>query len=330
MISASSNLTIGLFIAIFAFVSAIALGAFKANGELSKHRVTRAVRPNAGQVKNPTDLPSIARARYSFLKSRKRQGHPNPVLRFFVTIEDLLYSSGLRWRLSSFLFVILLIFISFVIALKFVAEARTFTALFFSAPAALFVGLKFLIVRRTRQLHKFQELFPEALDLIVRSVRAGLPVSEAIRMIGTEVAEPVGEAFREVAANLGIGMSLDESLGLLQKKVPVAEVKFFAISLTIQQETGGNLAEILANLAAIMRKRVQIGKKIRALSSEAKASALIIGSLPFLVGLAIYALNRAYIEVLLFDETGQLFLLGALGSIALGAAVMTKLVRFEI
>ena len=330
MIVVNNHLTFGFLLAFIGLATTLVLALYKPDGTLSKNRVARAIRPTAGQSKSAADLPSIARERYSFLKRRKHKGGINTVVRFFTSIEDLLYSSGLKWRLSSFFFVVFLIFLTFLSCFVFVAQTSLLISLFCAAPTAFFVGLKFLVRRRARQLHKFQELFPEALDLIVRSVRAGLPVSEAIKMIGSEIAEPVGEAFREVAANLGIGMSLDESLALLQKKVPIAEVKFFAISLTIQQETGGNLAEILANLAAIMRKRVQIGKKIRALSSEAKASALIIGSLPFVVGLAIYALNREYIEILIFDDTGQIFLLSALGSIALGAVVMTKMVRFEI
>lgn len=329
MMSVNTNLTLAFAVALFSFVTIVAIGLFKSHGTLAKNRLARAVRPTVGQIKSISDLPSIARERRSFSK-RKRQKGTNIVVQIFVAIENLIYSSGLKWRLSSFFIVVFFLFLLFAIVFVFLMQASFLISTLCAVPTAFFVGLNFLARRKARQLHKFQEIFPEALDLIVRSVRAGLPVSEAIKMIGTEVAEPVGEAFREVAANLGIGMSLDESLALLQKKAPIAEVKFFAISLTIQQETGGNLAEILANLATIMRKRVQIGKKIRALSSEAKASAYIIGSLPFVVGLAIYALNRDYIEILIYDATGQIFLFSALGSIALGAIVMAKLVRFEI
>lgn len=330
MITDSNNLHFALFLAAITFATIIIFGFYRSQSDLSKNRLTRAIRPGVGPLKGTSDLPSIARARYSSLKNRKRSGSAKTFFGFFASIEGLIYAAGLKWRLSSFLFVVLVIFLLFFAILTLLVQAGTLVSFFCAVPAAFFVGINFLVRRRARQLHKFQEIFPEALDLIVRSVRAGLPVSEAIKVIGTEVAEPVGEAFRDIASNLGIGMSLDESLSLLQKRVPIAEVKFFTISLTIQQETGGNLAEILANLAATMRKRVQIGKKIRALSSEARASALIIGSLPFVVGLAIYALNRSYIEILIIDPTGRLFLFGALTSIAAGAIVMAKLIRFEI
>jgi tight adherence protein B len=330
MITNNDQLPFIFFVFLAALVTTISFAFLSSQKAMSKNRLTRAVRPGVGQLKATSDLPSIARARYSFLKNRKRHDGPTNFFSFFESIESLIYASGLKWRLSSFLVVVFILFVFLFLGLVFVAQAGILISVLCAAPGAFFVGVNFLARRRARQLHKFQEIFPEALDLIVRSVRAGLPVSESIKMIGSEVAEPVGEAFRDVAANLGIGMSLDESLALLQKRVPIAEVKFFTISLTIQQETGGNLAEILANLASTMRKRVQIGKKIRALSSEAKASAFIIGSLPFVVGLAIYALNRSYIEVLVIDETGRLFLFGALGSIGVGAVVMAKLIRFEI
>ena len=149
-------------------------------------------------------------------------------------------------------------------------------------------------------------------------------------MISAEVPDPVGPAFADVSASLGIGVSLTDSLAQLASRIDVAELRFFAISLTVQQETGGNLAEILANLSKLMRKRVQVKKKIRALSSEARASALIIGSLPFIVGCVIFSFNRSYIEVLFIEEQGRFLLICALSSIATGGAIMAKLIRFRI
>lgn len=308
---------------------AISLRA-RINSSPSRNRMYRAIPSAAGKKTPSVDLPSIARARYAIFRSLHKKDTHQHFAKLFIGLDDLLRASGLQFSIWIF-------FASNVIVS---AAAATIFSMFLSLsipfisfimlPSTLMISLHLLVRLKTRKLQRFQELFPEALDLMVRSVRAGLPVSEAVKMIGTEVGSPVRESFQEISSNLTIGMSLDESLGLLQKNIPLPEVKFFAISLTIQQETGGNLAEILSNLASIMRKRVQIGKKIRALSSEARASAYIIGCLPFLVGSAIYLLNREYIEVLLFDDLGQLFLLGALTSVAAGAIVMAKLVRFEI
>ena len=125
--------------------------------------------------------------------------------------------------------------------------------------------------------------FPDAIDLIVRGVRSGLPVAEALQATGQELPNPVGALFREVTGTVKLGKTLDESLALAGRTLDVQELKFFMISLTIQQETGGNLGEILYNLGVLMRRREQMKLKIKAMSSEARASAMIIGSLPFIM-----------------------------------------------
>lgn len=328
MLVLPANWTMACLSALAILTGIMAFSRYQRGHTLSRSRLGRATRPNKSEGKTATDLPSIARERYAFL--RKRYNSKGHFLSVLMAVDDLLFSSGVRCSPPFFLSTIIFISITLAFIIYKLIGINFFGALAIALSSSTYLSLQLLVRLKARKLHRFQEIFPEALDLIVRSVRAGLPVSESMKMIGTEVADPVGEAFREVASNLVIGMSLDEALTLLQRKFPIQEVKFFSISLTIQQETGGNLAEILFNLAAIMRKRVQIGKKIRALSSEARASALIIGSLPFIVGIAIYALNRDYIEVLLYDELGRFFLFGALGSIAGGAIVMAKLIRFEI
>lgn len=301
-----------------------------AGAKLSKGRMSRVRSAVAKQCNALDDMPSIVRERTNFLKNSKSQAANSGITRHFLRLEDLLRTSGTSLNVWQFLILVFLFSICSTILISLASDVDFIIAFLFSSVASFFLSLRSLIYRRRREIRRFQEIFPDALDLIVRSVRAGLPVSESIKVISAEVPAPVSVAFGEIASNLSIGISLDEALDTLQKKVPIAEVKFFAISLTIQQETGGNIAEILANLAGIMRKRLQIGKKIRAFSSEARASAYIIGSLPFLVGLAIYALNREYIEILFFDPKGQLLLFGALGSIFVGTMVIAKLIRFDI
>ncbi len=314
-------------VVLFGGVLVLALGFDRA---LPKHRMNRAARAGNPIGKPIADLPSIARRQYGFMKPGKSGSGQYSPLRFIIWADHLVQASGLPISLLQFGLIVLAAMTAVIFAVEQIGAFGFFRTALIVAPSTAFLAVQLLLRRRAALLRRFQAIFPEALDLIVRSVRAGLPVSESIKMISTEVAEPVGSSFREVGANLTIGLSLEESLALLQQKMPLPEVKFFAISLTIQQETGGNLAEILSNLSAIMRKRLQIGKKIRALSSEARASALIIGSLPFIVGFAIYFLNRSYIEVLWLDESGRIFLFAAIASIGLGAAVMAKLIRFEI
>jgi tight adherence protein B len=184
--------------------------------------------------------------------------------------------------------------------------------------------------RIASRARRFVTMLPDAIDLIVRGVRSGLPVAEAINAIGQEMAEPVGATFREVTGNLTLGMTMDEALWAAARKLQIQEFKFFVISLSIQQETGGNLAEILQNLSQMIRRREQVKLKIKAMSSEARASAMIIGSLPFIMTVVIYVINPTYIMQLFIDPRGWLLVGGGLTSMALGLGVIAKMVRFEI
>ncbi len=183
------------------------------------------------------------------------------------------------------------------------------------------------IGRRTRQ---FLGEFPDAIDLMVRAVKSGLPVAEAIQTAADESRNVVAEVFREVTGNLRLGLTLDESLWSAARRIQIPEFKFFVISLAIQQETGGNLSEILQNLAHMMRRRDQLKLKIKAMSSEARASAMIIGSLPFIMFGLIYIVNEKYIMKFFVDPRGWILLALGLGSMVSGAAIMAKMVRFEI
>lgn len=203
------------------------------------------------------------------------------------------------------------------------AAPAAFSAVF--GGAAIHIGLA-----RRRRAKKFLALLPEAIDLVVRAVKSGLPVSEAIALIGEEVEDPVGEVFREVASNMHIGMSTEEALWAAVRRVDLAEFRFLVVSITLQRETGGNLTGILANLATMVRRREQMKLKVRAMSSEARSSAMIIGALPFLVGTVIFFVNPDYMMKLFVDPRGQMLALAGLGSLTLGILVIARLVRFEI
>lgn len=184
--------------------------------------------------------------------------------------------------------------------------------------------------RIKRRLRCFVLSFPDVIDLIVRGVRSGLPVTESIQAAGREGDSVIAGVFAEVAGNLQLGMSLEESLWVVARRLDLQEFKFFVISLSIQQETGGNLAEILSNLSHMMRRREQVKMKIRAMSSEAKASAMIIGSLPFIMMALLYFVNPQYISILFINPKGWLLLSAGATSMIIGIVVMAKMVRFEI
>ncbi|NKB22121.1 MAG: pilus assembly protein TadB [Alphaproteobacteria bacterium] len=197
-----------------------------------------------------------------------------------------------------------------------------------SAALALPHGMvNFLIARR---LKAFTAEFPEAIDLIVRGLKSGLPVPASILSVSQEIRDPVGCEFASVSDRLGIGQSLEEALHLVAARVPTAEFRFFVTSLAVQRETGGNLAETLENLSDVLRKRRQMKMKVKAMSSEAKASALILGSLPFLMFAIMFVLNPEYVMQLFSDARGLLMIGAGFGSLGVGVLVMAKMVRFEI
>lgn len=189
------------------------------------------------------------------------------------------------------------------------------------------MAVSFLIARR---LARFNQLFPEAIDLMVRGLRSGLPISETIANVGQELADPVGVEFRAIADGVRFGATLDEALWDAARRIDLAEFKFFAISLSVQRETGGNLGETLHNLGDILRKRLTMRLKVKAMSSEARASAYIIGSLPFIMFAILYVMSPDYVMRLFTDPRGLIMTGIGLFLIGFGTMVMFKMVRFEI
>ena len=200
------------------------------------------------------------------------------------------------------------------------------------AGIAVGVGLPHMYVGMSisRRAKRFLANFPESIDLIVRGLQSGLPVTETMKSVGLEMPDPIGTVFTDIADGLKFGQTLDEALGVASKRLDAAEFKFFVISLSIQQETGGNLTETLNNLSEILRKRRQMRLKVRAMSSEARASAIIIGSLPFVMFGIIYMMNAGYLSLLFTDPRGMMMVGVVLTLMGFGIFVMQKMVRFEI
>jgi tight adherence protein B len=194
------------------------------------------------------------------------------------------------------------------------------------------VGIPHLVIGILggRRRNKFNALFPEGIDLIVRGLKSGLPVSESIRVVGQEISDPVGVEFREVSDQIKFGKTLTDALWSVAPRIDTPEFRFFIIALSIQQETGGNLAETLENLSGVLRKRKTLKLKIKALSSEAKASAYIIGSLPFLMFGILMMMNYGYASTLYTDPRGIILVGCGLISYALGIGTMAKMVRFDV
>jgi tight adherence protein B len=198
--------------------------------------------------------------------------------------------------------------------------------------AAVGAGIPHLVVNFfiNKRTNAFVSKFPDALELLVRGLRSGLPVTETLGVVAQEVPGPVGLEFRGVVDRIKVGKTMEDALQDTGDRLGIPEFNFFTITLAIQRETGGNLAETLSNLADVLRKRGQMKLKIKAMSSESKASAYIVGSLPFIVFGMIMWVNPEYIGGFFTDDRLIVAGLGGLCWMGIGVFIMAKMVNFEI
>lgn len=181
-----------------------------------------------------------------------------------------------------------------------------------------------------RRQKKFTAQFPEGIDLIVRGLRSGLPVIESIMTVAREMPKPVGSEFQTISDSVRFGQTLEDALWDAVPRIDTPEFKFFVVSIAVQRETGGNLAETLENLSDVLRSRRQMKMKIKAMASEPKASAWILGSLPFIMFGIIFFVNTGYVMTLFTDPRGTTLIGFGLLSQTIGILIMAKMVRFEI
>ncbi len=249
---------------------------------------------------------------------------PNPAL-----LRSRLAMTGKSWTLAQYVGASAgLLFVTFV--LLFLRGAPPMLALCLGLFVAL--AIPHFIVNRfiKKRAAQFTARFPDAIELMVRGLRSGLPISETIGVVGQEIPGPVGVEFKEVADKMRIGKTMEVALQDTADRLKTPEFQFFVISLAIQRETGGNLAETLSNLADVLRKRSQMKLKIKAMSSEAKASAWIVGALPFIVFGLVYSMNPEYLEGFFTEQRLMIAGLGGLIWMGIGVFIMAKMVNFEI
>ena len=197
---------------------------------------------------------------------------------------------------------------------------------------AVGLGLPHFVIGKmiTRRLNAFNANFPDAIELMVRGLRSGLPITETLGIVASEIRGPVAIEFKQVSDDMKIGKTMEAALAKAADRIDTAEFQFFTITLAIQRETGGNLAETLSNLADVLRKRAQMKLKIRAMSSESKASAWIVGSLPFIVFALIMVINPPYMMGFFQDERLIIAGIGGLIWMSIGVFIMSRMVNFEI
>ncbi|MDB5449041.1 MAG: Flp pilus assembly protein TadB [Phenylobacterium sp.] len=304
----------------------LALAALGPGASGKRRLVKRARALTDGRPTGPkgTAAPRLQRAGQSRLDTLAQRFVPRPaVLRARLAATGKPISIGQYAAVSG-------IIMAAVGALALMFGASPLFALLAAAADGLFLPHVAVSVLMARRRGKFLKVFAEAIGLIVRGLRAGLPVTETIAVVGQEIADPVGGEFRTVADQIRLGMPVEDAMWQAARRVGLPEFNFLVISLSVQRETGGNLAETLENLEQILRRRQQMRLKIRAMSSEATASALIIGSLPFVMAILMSVVNRDYLSVLFTQPLGRLMLGGGVASLVAGSLIMRQMVKFEI
>ncbi|MFJ5369083.1 type II secretion system F family protein [Bosea sp. CER48] len=183
---------------------------------------------------------------------------------------------------------------------------------------------------KAKRLKTFGIAFPDALDVIVRGIKAGLPVNDCLRIVASEANEPVKGEFRQIVEAQALGLPLADACGKLYERMPCAEANFFGIVIAIQQKTGGNLSETIANLSRVLRERRKMRDKVQAVSMEARASAAIIGTLPPAVAFLLYLTSPKYIELLWITQAGKLALVCSAIWMTIGVLIMRRMINFDI
>jgi tight adherence protein B len=245
-----------------------------------------------------------------------------------VPLSSRLMQAGLDWSTQKFMVISgILAAVSFVIAMLSGASLLAAAGLAFAAGLGLpRWALSYLKKRREQN---FLKGLPDAVDVIVRGIKAGLPLFESIKVVAADAPEPLKGEFLSIIETQAIGMPLGEACARLYDRMPVPEANFFGIVIAIQQKSGGNLSEALGNLSKVLRDRKKMAEKIQAMSMEAKASAGIIGSLPPIVMLLVYLSTPQYISLLWTHPTGQLMLVGCVIWMSIGILVMKRMINFD-
>ncbi len=249
---------------------------------------------------------------------------PNPAL-----LRARIERTGKSWTLGQYLLASLgiALFVGFILLVKGMPAILALSLAMLAGTAIPYFTINHLIGRR---IAHFNARFPDAIELMVRGLRSGLPISETMGIVAAEVPGPIAVEFQNVADKMKIGRTMEVALQEAADRIGTPELQFFVITLAIQRETGGNLAETLANLAEVLRKRSQMKLKIKAMSSESKASAYIVGSLPFIVFGLIWFINGSYMQG--FFTEPRLMIAGVVGLVwmGIGVGIMAKMIRFEI
>ena len=264
------------------------------------------------------EIQQTLRQQTAQLEKRKRR----------IPLQDLIYQAGLKTKRSAFIRNQILIGAGIAVVCFLLQVPILFAAVFGLASGYLLPRM-FLGFRRKRFQNAYLDELPNAVEAIVRGVKSGLPLNDSMRVVAKEVKEPVRSEFQRVLDQQSVGKSMAEAVTVLFDRVPLPEVNFFIVVITVQQQAGGNLSEALGNLARVLRNRKKMKQKVKAMSSEAKASAGIVGSLPFIVSILVSMTTPGYMLPLIENPIGMFWLGVAVLLMATGIFVMNRMIQFD-
>jgi tight adherence protein B len=320
-------ITVAVFIAVLCMLEGIVL-MLKSRWDPEARRVQRQLKTLSDEAENVENQQGTNITRKRTLSSIPSLHRILARIPRLSNIDDLLIQSNFKYPTSVFLlFSLLLAFIGF-----FVAHLVFKTALLSLPSAGLICVTPYFIASagRRQRTKKFERQLPDALDLVARSLRAGHAFSGGLQMVADEFDEPLGTEFQRTIAQVNLGMSIEQALKNLANRIDCPDVKFFAVSVIIQRESGGNLAEILESIGSLIRGRFKLRGKIRGLTAEGKLSAAILIGIPFFIALALSFINPEYIKILSTDPMGKTLVAAALGMMALGIVWMKKMITLKV
>jgi tight adherence protein B len=245
-----------------------------------------------------------------------------------VSLPQLLFQAGMTTKPATFIRNSIIFGVVILVILVLV-QVPIYLAPVFAVAAGYLLPRMYVSRKRKKYQDKFLDELPNAVEAIVRGVKTGLPLNDSIRVVAKDAKEPVRSEFGRVLDQQAFGMTMTEAVGVLLDRVPLPEVNFFVVVITVQQQAGGNLSEALGNLAKVLRNRKKMKQKIKAMSAEAKASAGIIGSLPFVVGTLVSLVSPAYLAPLFFTPIGQIWLGVGIIMLSAGIFVMNRMIQFN-
>jgi tight adherence protein B len=319
-----------LFIAITIFILTVALieGGYYALRKIRSPEKREVLRRLRGYSTNDYERQIIDIMRKSMLSDVPWLNRALLRIRWTDHLSRLIEQSGTESTLGVF------ILLSIVLAFGGFVTLLWLTSHFLlSLMIALFSGVLpflFVYIKKKRRMEKFQRQLPDALDLIARALKAGHAFTGGLKMVGDEIEEPVGTEFEKTLHEINFGLGIPEALKNLMQRVDCPDLRFFIISVIIQRETGGNLAEILGKISYLIRERFKLQSRVQVLASEGKLSAIILVAIPFVIALALSVLNPGYIRTLFIDPVGKALVAFALLMMVMGIFVMKRMIEIKV